>query len=155
MVLVAVDPVVMLFTSNDDRREARNTAFHEAGHAVAGYVLPNGMHLVGITIVPRGRHYLHGLRWRRRAMHFTGSAQGCESDEAKARSLAREVVLATPRRRMLSEAQFLGSDLIVADMANDDLCCNCTKLGNEEMTAAVIAKHAWRIKRLALALLDQ
>ncbi|KAI3418769.1 hypothetical protein GPALN_007872 [Globodera pallida] len=125
MVLVAVDPVVMLFTSNDDRREARNTAFHEAGHAVAGYVLPNGMHLVGITIVPRGDDLSRTVfqnradqtkadiicmafgHWRRRAMHFTGSAQGCESDEAKARSLAREVVLATPRRRMLSEAQFV------------------------------------------------
>ena len=36
-------------------KEKRNTAFHEAGHAIVGYTVPDHDQLYKITIVPRGR----------------------------------------------------------------------------------------------------
>ncbi|MEC8834149.1 MAG: ATP-dependent zinc metalloprotease FtsH [Pseudomonadota bacterium] len=36
-------------------KEKRNTAFHEAGHAIVGYSVPDHDQLYKITIVPRGR----------------------------------------------------------------------------------------------------
>uniref|UniRef100_A0A914GSD3 Uncharacterized protein n=1 Tax=Globodera rostochiensis TaxID=31243 RepID=A0A914GSD3_GLORO len=47
------------------------------------------------------------------ALQFTGSAPGCESDEAVARRLARELVWATRRRGHLSERRF------IAEVARD------------------------------------
>lgn len=35
--------------------ELRVTAYHEAGHAVAGWFLEHGMPLLKVTIVPRGK----------------------------------------------------------------------------------------------------
>lgn len=35
--------------------ELRVTAYHEAGHAVAGWLLEHGMPLLKVTIVPRGK----------------------------------------------------------------------------------------------------
>ena len=36
-------------------KEKRNTAYHEAGHAIVGYSLPDHDTLYKITVVPRGR----------------------------------------------------------------------------------------------------
>ncbi|GAB4238159.1 MAG: ATP-dependent zinc metalloprotease FtsH [Acidobacteriota bacterium] len=38
-----------------NEREKRNTAFHEAGHALAAYLLPDSDPLHKVTIIPRGR----------------------------------------------------------------------------------------------------
>jgi len=38
-----------------NEREKRNTAFHEAGHALAAYLLPESDPLHKVTIIPRGR----------------------------------------------------------------------------------------------------
>ena len=54
----AKDKVMMGAERNSmvmSEKEKRNTAYHEAGHAIVGYTVPDHDELYKITIVPRGR----------------------------------------------------------------------------------------------------
>uniref|UniRef100_A0A183BXX1 Peptidase_M41 domain-containing protein n=1 Tax=Globodera pallida TaxID=36090 RepID=A0A183BXX1_GLOPA len=137
--------------------ERRNTAFHESSHAVAAYVLPNAMLVTRITIIPDGDDLGHtSVRAKPNqeladvicmapaggcsAKYFTDADPGCDRDNHVARSMARQLVLAKPRRRVLTEQEFAAAVETV--------------LRNEKSRAErLISRNTGRVNRLAQALL--
>uniref|UniRef100_A0A183CFZ1 Peptidase_M41 domain-containing protein n=1 Tax=Globodera pallida TaxID=36090 RepID=A0A183CFZ1_GLOPA len=107
-----------------DYAERRNTAFHEAGHAVASYRLPHADKVTQVTVVETDDEAGHssirrlGIQtlntWRDNicallaggasAQLFTGSKPGCEDDVLQARGEAKKV------------AQYGRGELSVADL---------------------------------------
>ncbi|SBT16744.1 ATP-dependent zinc metalloprotease FtsH [Marinomonas gallaica] len=98
--------------------EKRNTAYHEAGHAIVGYLMPEHDPVYKVTIIPRGRALgvtmylpeedkyslskrgiesqicsLYGGRIAEEMIHgFDGVSTGASNDIERASSLARNMV---------------------------------------------------------------
>ncbi len=98
--------------------EKRNTAFHEAGHAIIGYLMPEHDPVYKVTIIPRGRALgvtmylpeedkysiskrglesqicsLYGGRIAEEMIHgFDGVSTGASNDIERATSIARNMV---------------------------------------------------------------
>ncbi|ADZ90247.1 ATP-dependent zinc metalloprotease FtsH [Marinomonas mediterranea] len=98
--------------------EKRNTAYHEAGHAIVGYLMPEHDPVYKVTIIPRGRALgvtmylpeedkyslskrgiesqicsLYGGRIAEEMIHgFDGVSTGASNDIERATSLARNMV---------------------------------------------------------------
>lgn len=98
--------------------EKRNTAYHEAGHAIVGYLMPEHDPVYKVTIIPRGRALgvtmylpeedkyslskrglesqicsLYGGRIAEELIHgFDGVSTGASNDIERASSLARNMV---------------------------------------------------------------
>ncbi len=85
-----------------DKEDSRATAYHEAGHAVLQYLLPDGDPLHKVTIIPRGNRWARRsacLQRTARAMAGSSCWRSCGSRAADAsRSSARPGTSAAARR---------------------------------------------------------